>query len=112
VIFEITEMFLFLKRYYERIAPDAVIHAAIELTDMQNRRLEATEWNMIQFLADYTCKEPRVLIESDYMVAELRTSSEALAAKVVRKIFEVFNWNDPDPSMIQEQQQRLLTRNF
>jgi hypothetical protein len=53
---------------------------------------------------------PSLRIEQDYSVSELRATAEELAIKVVQKIFEVFNWNNPDANLIRGWQQRLLSR--
>ena len=111
VIYEMTEMFVFLKRYYSRIAENASVHVSIEMTDIKNRALVATG-DALPFLNQPTSSEPRLLIEADYTVSELRASAEELAIRVVRRIFEVFNWNDPDPNMIRGWQARLLSRTF
>ena len=63
-------------------------------------------------LGTYVCQIPKLVIEKDYTVAELRASAEERAIKVVQKIFAVFNWNDPDPNMIRMWQQKLLSRTF
>jgi acetyl-CoA carboxylase carboxyltransferase component len=45
-------------------------------------------------------------------VSELRADSEVIARRIVRRIFELFNWNDPDEKMLQSWQQKLLLRQF
>jgi Putative DNA-binding domain len=111
VIYEVTEFFVFLKRYYERVAPDAAVHVLIEMHDIDNRRLVSTDFT-VELFGNYISRVPMLLIERDYEVAELRASAEEAAIAVVQKIFELFNWNDPDPNMIRGWQQRLLSRTF
>ena len=110
VIYQITELFVFMKRYYERVAPEASIHVSIELNDIKDRALVATQDALGFFDAAYVSRESKLVIKKDYTVTELRASAEELAIKVIQKIFEVFNWNDPDPNMIRGWQQRLLSR--
>ncbi|HWY69818.1 MAG TPA: ATP-binding protein [Terriglobales bacterium] len=110
VIYEITEMFVFLKRYYERVSPEDSIHVSIELTDIKDRSLAATDVDSASLLGSFYSREPSLWIDRDYTVSEVRASAEELAIKVVKKIFEVFNWNSPDPNMIRGWQQRLLSR--
>jgi hypothetical protein len=110
VIYEMTEMFLFLKRLYERVAPEATIHVVINLRDIKDRTLVSTE--VLTDIGGYTSAEPELTIEKDYTVAELRATAEELAIAVVQKIFEVFNWIAPDPNMIRMWQQKLLSRTF
>lgn len=110
VIYTVTEFFLFLKRYYERVAPDAAIRLSIEMTHIKDRALVSTEWDVGLLVHAVKATEPGLVIERDYAVPELRASAEELAIKVVQKILEVFNWLDPDADMIRGWQQRLLSR--
>lgn len=112
VIYTVTEFLLFFKRYYERISPEASIRFSIVMTDIRNRSLEATDWNAIPFMADYTAKVPTLEIQKEYTVSELRATAEEISIGVVQRIFEVFNWNGSDPNMIRGWQQRLLSRTF
>jgi hypothetical protein len=112
VIYQITEMFVFMKRYYERVAPDGSIKCSIELNQLRDRAIVATDFESAAALGSYVSKESKLVIGRAYTVAELRASGEELAIKVVQKIFEVFNWNDPDPNMIRMWQQKLLSRTF
>lgn len=112
VIYTVTEFLLFFKRYYERISPDASIRFSIEMTDIKDRTLEATDWDSIPFMANYAAKVPSLKIEREYTVSELRATAEEIAINVVQRIFEVFNWNGSDPNMIRGWQQRLLSRTF
>lgn len=110
VIYEITEMFVFLKRFYERAALESVVRVHIELHDIKDRPLVQTE-GFPDSVAPGS-QQHKLVIERDYLVSELRTSAEEIAIKVVQKIFEVFNWSNPDPNMIRGWQHKLLTRTF
>lgn len=112
VIYTVTEFLLFFKRYYERISPDATIRFSIEMTNINDRSFVATDRDSLPLFGAYAAKVPGLVIEKDYTVPELRASAEEIAIGVVQKIFEVFNWNDPDPNMIRGWQQRLLSRTF
>src|SRR6266496_5527169 len=96
VIYTVTEFFLFFKRYYERTSPDASVRFSLEMTDIKHRVLVATDWDIMDFLENYSAKVPGLVIEKDYTVSELRASAEEIAISVVQKIFEVFNWNATD----------------
>jgi hypothetical protein len=110
VIYTVTEFLLFFKRYYERISPDASIRFSIRMTDIQDRTLEATDWDALPFMGNYAAKDSSLKIDREYSVPELRATAEEIAIGVVQRIFEVFNWNGSDPNMIRGWQQRLLSR--
>jgi hypothetical protein len=82
------------------------------MNDIKDRSLEATDWNSIPFMADYSAKVPTLEIDREYTVSELRATAEEIAIGVVQTIFEVFNWNGSDANMIRGWQQRLLSRTF
>ena len=42
----------------------------------------------------------------------LRADPEAIARRIIRKIFELFNWNDPEESILAGWQERLIQRQF
>lgn len=110
VIYTVTEFLLFFKRYYERISPDASVRFSIKLTHIKDRSLVATDWKTMDFLQGYSAKVPRLVIEKDYTVSELRASAEEIAISIVQKIFEIFNWSAPDANIIRGWQERLLSR--
>jgi hypothetical protein len=112
VIYTVAEFFLFLKRYYERVSPEAAIRFSLKMTDIKDRTLVSTEFDVGPFLHAAKATVPSLLIERDYTVSELRASAEELAIKLVQNIFGVFNWMNPDADMIRGWQQRLLSRTF
>ena len=111
-IYTVTEFLVFLKRYYERISPESSIHFSLEMTHIEDRALVATDFDALPFLGAYAAKVPGLDINEDYSVSELRASAEEMAIRIVQKIFEVFNWNNPDANMIRGWQQRFLSRTF
>lgn len=110
VIYTVTEFLVFLKRFYERVVPEGAIRFSLEMTDTNGRQLVSTTSDNLWVLGTHICKESLLLMSHDYNVPELRASAEEIAIGLVQKIFEVFNWNNPDASMIRAYQQRLLSR--
>ena len=82
------------------------------IVQREDRALVATDWDSLPFLGVHAAKVERLVIEKDYAVPELRASAEEIAINIVQKIFEVFNWNEPDANMIRGWQQRLLSKTF
>lgn len=111
VILQVTEYFLFAKRYYEKLAPDATVSLTIRLTDTQSRTLKSFgELREGVLFAEYVCREPQVEVRTDCTVAELAASYDELARKAIRRVYELFNWNNSSEDMIQSWQERLLNR--
>jgi hypothetical protein len=109
VIFGITEYFLFAKRYYEKVAPDSTVHLTIRLTDTLNRTLVSFD-AAASLNGKYTCQEPQVQVDTECTVAELVASYEELARRAIRRVYELFNWNDSSDEMMQHWQEQLLNR--
>ena len=111
VILDITEHFLFARRYYEKLAPDGTVKLTIRLTDTQNRALKSfSEFREGTLLGDYICRVPELEILTDCTVAELIASYDERARTAVRRVYEQFNWNNSDEDMIKAWQDRLLNR--
>ena len=108
VILEVTEYFLFAKRYYERIAPDATVHLTIRLTDVLDRTLANFGEGWLR--GNYRCHLPTIQTDCECIVSELAASYEELARKAIRRIFELFNWNDSEDELRIYWQQRLVNR--
>jgi len=111
VILDITEHFLFAKRYYETLAPEGTVNLTIRLTDTQDRVLKSFgDLREGVLFAEYVCREPQVEIQTKCTVAELAAAYDELARKAVRRVYELFNWNKSDEDMIRSWQERLLNR--
>src|SRR6185437_362735 len=109
IILEITEYFLFAKRYYERIAPDATAHLTIRITDTLDRSLASFGGEGV-LRGRYTCQIATIQTDFECAVAELTASYEELARKAIRRVFELFNWNDSSDDLIIHWQQQLVNR--
>lgn len=106
VVLEITEYFLFAKRYYEKVAPDSTVHLTIHLTDTQNRFLASFGEGSLH--GEYVCREPQIQVEAECTVAELVASYDELARKAIRRVYELFNWNDSSDELMKQWQERLV----
>jgi hypothetical protein len=108
---QLTEMFVFVKRYYMHVAEEAAVYVSLEMKGIKNRRFIALGGAM-PWYGNCVSAEEELAIEDHYTVSELRASAEEAAINTIRKIFEVFNWTNPDPNYIRLWQQKLLSRTF
>lgn len=108
VILEITEYFLFAKRYYGKIAPDSSIHLSVRLTDTQDRFLASFGEGRLE--DEYICREPQVQVDTECTAAQLSASFDEYARKAIRRVYELFNWNDSTEELITRWQEQLLNR--
>jgi hypothetical protein len=110
-IWSFTEFLLYLSRLYERIAPDTTVRIAIKMSGCRGRELRAYDV-MVAFFGGYVSQEDVISQEREVQVSELRASYLAIAAEMVKHVFHVFNWMDPQDSMIASWQQKLIKRQF
>ncbi|HEY6347770.1 MAG TPA: hypothetical protein VI636_00020, partial [Candidatus Angelobacter sp.] len=109
IIFQITEFFIFLSRYYSRVAADANLTITIHLADTKGRVL-ISRGNDGPLMANYICLEPEIEVTVEYSVSQLRASPEDVARKVIRRIFEVFQWTGVRDDLIRDRQRQLIDR--
>jgi len=110
VILEITEFFLFAKRYYAKTAPDSTVHLTVRLTDTQNRVLASFGEGSLH--GNYVCRESQVEADIECTAAELAASYDELARKAIRRVYELFNWNDSREELISQWQEKLVNRSI
>jgi len=111
-IWSFTEFFIFLSRLYERIAPDTTVRARVTMTGCRGRQLAAYDPMVDFFVGEYISEEDVISQEREVQVVELRASHLPMAVEMVKHVFHVFNWMDPDDSMVATWQQKLVKRQY
>jgi hypothetical protein len=111
LIYQITEFFLFLSRYYARIVEDATLTVRIRLNDT-NGRVLVSRGDAGPLLDNYVCSEDKIEVSGEYSVSQLRVSPEDVARPVIRRVFEIFQWTNVKDDLIRQYQLRLIERHF
>lgn len=112
LIYSVTEWVLFAKRFYETIlAVDELVHLTVRASGIKGRRLISAD-GRVELYGVFRIEVPDFEIHETVGVSELRADAESIARRIIRRIFELFNWNDPDEKMLQSWQQKLLQRQF
>lgn len=111
-IWSFTEFSIFLSRLYERIAPDTTVRVRVTMTGCRGRQLASYDPMVDFFAGEYISQEEVITQEREVQVVELRASHLSIAAQMVKHVLHVFNWMDPDDSMITSWQQKLVKREF
>lgn len=115
VIIIITEFFLFLKRYYEEIARESDLHLIITINGTKNRKLFALSrlYDTPDFDV-FRCfsQENIISIKNDIKFIDLKVTYKEIAIKIIKRIFEIFNWDDVSERFIEKWQTKLLERGF
>ena len=86
------------------------MHVDLTLLDTKGRKLVSMFAKDGDLHDAYICHEDQIVFEGDYAVAQLRASDSSLARIVIRRIYELFNWNSVNESMIEGRQKELLDR--
>lgn len=110
VIYCVTEYILFLKRYYELVAPKDAIHVQIVMNGTNERKLVRGEYVSTSLPDSYIAKENPIVIHEDVQVVELKASANELAQKIIKRIFTLFNWEEASEAMIDMWQRIFLGR--
>ncbi len=60
----------------------------------------------------YTIQVDNFEIKESVGISDLRSEPDTIARKIIVKIFELFNWNDPSENQINGWQQKFMRRDF
>ncbi|MBU0572129.1 ATP-binding protein [Patescibacteria group bacterium] len=107
-IYSITEMTLFLKRLYLKNLKVKRLHLQLKLYGAKDRKLEASQGTILG--AHYICKDEPAEINEDIQTVELKVSHKAVAREIIKKVFMLFNWNDPSEKMLEDWQNKLIEK--
>jgi hypothetical protein len=100
LIYSVTEWVLFAKRFYETIlSVDERVLLTVRASGIKERRLISVDPNAMLY-GDFHIAVPEFEIRETTGVSELRADSEVIARSIIRRIFELFNWNDSDEKML------------
>ena len=108
IILDVTEFFWFAQRLYRIVAPEGTLRGTIRLTDTRGRYL--TSFGHGTLNGHYICVEPQIEVEVKATVTELMASPDELARQAIRRIYELFNWNDSTDYLMRNWQERLLNQ--
>lgn len=109
-IFAVTEWMIFAQRYYETfLSIDDVIQVTLTLIDSQDRVLLALP-PATELSSAYTAKIEPIKVSGTVEITDLRTDPQAVARRFIKRIFELFNFNEVREGILQDWQQRFVER--
>lgn len=112
VIYSVTEWVLFAQRFFESIVPvDESISLSVNAAKVKGRRL-ASLYPGISLSGNYQTDLAKFQVVERVTMTELRADPEAWGRVIIRRIFELFNWDDPDEQMLSNWQQKLIQRTY
>lgn len=110
IIYRMTEVVLFIKNLIENsnIERGELI---IEINKTQGRELESIfNQRILSFNAGYICHLNQVIAKESFSKEEIAVDFLEISQRIIKKIFDEFNWNDYSDSMINTHQENLLNR--
>jgi hypothetical protein len=112
VIFSVTEWMTFAKRYYESfLAVEEVLRVTIDLHGSKDRYLIAT-YPALPIPYEHRANVEPLTVSGAVEILELRSDSTQTARRFIKRVFELFNWNEVRDGMVQDWQRGLIENRF
>ncbi len=108
-IYSITEFLLFLKRLYADSLQVPDIYLSIGLNRCNERKLVALD-ALVAFWGSDISREDVICVEEVLKVVDLQAEYKEIAAKYIKRVFQIFNWEDVSDEVIDGWQRKLLER--
>ena len=109
LIYEITEFFLFLKRYYERQPTVGGVHIKLKMGGLANRSLVSLDPG-IRLDGGLISREPAFEYEMNLSIADLKAAADENANRIIQRVFLLFGWDDVTEETIMLYQKNLIER--
>ena len=87
---------------------DEGIQIMIKLSGMKNRRLVTLDFG--RFIYYYLCQEDEIKIEHKFGYDKLIANKKDYVTEDAMKIFQLFNWKDPNKKVIEEEYEKIDSR--
>ncbi|MFH2203904.1 MAG: type II toxin-antitoxin system HipA family toxin [Elusimicrobiota bacterium] len=111
LIWETTEIFLFLKQYYGEQPLIDGVHVSLTLNGTGNRNLVCLDPG-IDFRGDYIAQEPQIVLKEDIDITDLRESWEGISNRFIMRILPLFGAEDFSKDAITNWQKKLIEKRF
>lgn len=110
VIYRITEMILFIKNLVECTNIDGG-SIQIEIDKTMKRELESIfNQRILSFRAGYVCQMDKVITQVAFTKESLVADHLSISRKLIKDVFDDFNWANYSEQMIETYQKNLLNR--
>lgn len=109
VIYEITEFFLFMKRYYGSQPAIDGVHIKLKMGGLANRSLVSLD-PAIWLDDGMLSREPAFEYTMDLSIADLKAAADENANRIIQRVFLIFGWDDVSAETIGAYQKKLIER--
>jgi len=111
MLYRFTEIYEFASRYAQKMALAGTVSISVELVNVKSRILTALELSRAWF-GYYPAMEANLLHINDVPVERLVGSAQQLALDETIWFFHRFQWNNPNPTVLQNDQSKFLSRSL
>jgi hypothetical protein len=113
IIYEITEMLLFLANLATKIDGGLDFEISVSLHNLSNRKLTTFDLRRMSFHFNYVVNADTISKPlSVYTRSELSSSKLEIAEEIIKNVYAHFNWQNYSASLIETEQQKLIERNL
>jgi len=111
LIWETTEIFLFLKQYYGEQPLIDGVHISLTLNGTANRSLVCLDPG-IDFRENHIAQEPQIVLKENIDITGLRESCEDIANRFIMRILLLFGAEDFSEDAVTDWQKKLIEKRF
>jgi len=112
-VYKLTEIFLFLSDLVENAGYKTKVNIAISYSGMKGRKLFVDETRRAPLFSEYKCYSDKIELQPiQISPSELKEAKLQLAIESTKKIFELFQWENPPISSFEQDQKKLIERRF
>ena len=113
-IYQITEYFIFLSRFYNSFEASENIVIELTASGLQSRKLVLSDWRVpgLHHRSYYTAGENQYFFRKTVSTAELSASFKELASEAIQGLFLLFNMENMTPETIATWQNKLIKREY
>ncbi|RFB92715.1 hypothetical protein B5K11_15780 [Rhizobium leguminosarum bv. trifolii] len=110
-VYTVTEVAEFLSRLYNGGLYKDGASINVTLGKSADRQLWISEFDRMPFYDEKRTNAEELVIERSFHAAELEGQAAAVSLSILLELFDHFGWN-PDPSLLQRDQERLYKRQW
>lgn len=110
VIYEVTEMILFIGRLAEKMQEVDEFYLRFIISNLNNRQLVLLDPSRVPLSGNYTCFNDKVEYEKVVKRDEIVANTHEISKAILQEIFEQFNWEGASEKLIVSEQEKLISR--
>lgn len=108
-IFQITEIYNFLSRLCQDGVYKNGVKVSISLKNTENRTLIIESFNRVGFSTPKKTVAKEIPFEQTHIPEEIIKDPNELALQIIVKLFQIFQWEQPNIEVIKSDQEKLIS---